>query len=698
MIDIQKDTPIEYSKQSRDYQVFSFLYSALFNQVKLFVDQIENIWTDNIDDKLLLPRSYTLNFIPKYDWDNDDLRGVTNNFRDLLRTKGTTDAIKACLEILARLHNASIQGIEVEILGPGHIRIIIGEEISDFGIIEDLLRYILPAGITYEVVKYANVNSTLPPTEILVNSRFETVEAYDNSELYIPHYSTFGTYPAGGFNEQYAITYNPSEGIPGSGETAINNRIIDKDGHYIRGDFDARFGPGMIVTAQSNAGLEIYIDGTKETRPYNGQIQTIRGYRVFANKDYFDPSLLRYVGGIHDSEASGLNVGLYQMKLDSTDFEYGTSETKYTVIVDNGYLRITGGDLIINIAGNKIVIPYDNLPHTSEVGFEVVSTAPSEGLFDPDRLAARVSGTITATNVGTYYMGLQRSDFSYRDPKVSTLTINVEDGYVQIIPRKVGVNIFGNSETIEYDGKPHVIEGYDIDFDDPLYKEDFISFTGDSEDQRARGKDVGKYDMSLPGKFRNTSDNFEVEFDIYNGFLKITPKNVTVTANDSEKTYGDDDPEFTAKVVGIVTSEDDSEHSLISYTLTRSSEDIQNVGTYSIIPEGESEQGNNTVTYIPGKFIINKAPWKIITDSERKVYDGTKIDRGIPQAIGLKYNDQVELKLSSEDSEDMIDAGTYINELGSWRFINCNSENYLFPTVSEGTLVIEKRPATIICE
>lgn len=640
MIDIQKDTPIEYSKQSRDYQVFSFLYSALFNQVKLFADQIENIWTDNIDDKLLLPRSYTLNFIPKYDWDNDDLRGVTNNFRYLLRTKGTADAIKACLEILARLHNASIQGIDIEIIGPGHIRIIIGEEISDFGIIEDLLRYILPAGITYEVVKYANVNSTLPPTVILVNSKFEELTTYDNSELYIPHFSTFGSYPTGGSNEQYAIPY-----------TATSERPYMKN---------ARFGPGMIITDGEDASLEIYITGKQVTNGYNGQIQFVKGYDVVANKSNFDPALLYYKGG-RDDEASGTNVGMYYMKLDESDFIYDSENpnTEYSIIIDNGYLRITGGELTINIAGNRIIIPYDGQLHTADVDWEVESTIPSEGLFDPSRLVARVSGTVTATDVGTYPFGLQTSDFSYRDPKVDRLNIIVEDGYIQITPRDVKVVVNGNSEELVYDGKDHTVKGYELSFTDTIYKEDFIHFSGTSEDSEASGKNVGTYYMGLPGKFSNTSDNFNVEFDVYNGFLKITPKDVTVTANNSEKTYGDDDPTFTAEVVGIIDSEDDSEHSLISYTIRRDSEDIQDVNTYLIIPEGASEQGNYKVAFISGILTINPADLLIWTNSEEKVYDGLPANR-ILTIEGLKYNDGIECSLTSEE---FINAGDYTNEI-----------------------------------
>ena len=38
MIDTIKMTPIEYSAQSRDYQVIARLYTALFNLSKMYID------------------------------------------------------------------------------------------------------------------------------------------------------------------------------------------------------------------------------------------------------------------------------------------------------------------------------------------------------------------------------------------------------------------------------------------------------------------------------------------------------------------------------------------------------------------------------------------------------------------------------------------------------------------------------------
>ena len=65
MIDVVRQTPLEYSKQSRDYQVLARLYTSLYNMNKMYIDNMD-IWEKDIDNKLTTLRSRTLNFIPKH--------------------------------------------------------------------------------------------------------------------------------------------------------------------------------------------------------------------------------------------------------------------------------------------------------------------------------------------------------------------------------------------------------------------------------------------------------------------------------------------------------------------------------------------------------------------------------------------------------------------------------------------------------
>ena len=76
----------------------------------------------------------------------------------------------------------------------------------------------------------------------------------------------------------------------------------------------------------------------------------------------------------------------------------------------------------------------------------------------------------------------------------------------------------------------------------------------------------------------------------------ITPKPVTVTADDQTKEYGQADPTLTATVEGLVGED------VITYTLSRIEGEA--VGTYDITPAGDAAQGNYAVTFVAGTMKI----------------------------------------------------------------------------------------------
>ena len=101
--------------------------------------------------------------------------------------------------------------------------------------------------------------------------------------------------------------------------------------------------------------------------------------------------------------------------------------------------------------------------------------------------------------------------------------------------------------------------------------------------------------------------------------LKVIPKSVMVAAHNSVKTYGEEEPVFEATVTGLIG--DDT----VEYTISRPDADQQqNVGTYlgAIVANGEREQGNYVVTYIPGDFEIVPAILSLQAQGYTGVYDG----------------------------------------------------------------------------
>ncbi len=107
--------------------------------------------------------------------------------------------------------------------------------------------------------------------------------------------------------------------------------------------------------------------------------------------------------------------------------------------------------------------------------------------------------------------------------------------------------------------------------------------------------DVGTVEVIV----RATNPNYEPCEETI--ILEVFPRPAVVTAIGASKFYGEDDPEFSAVVDGVI---DDF---VIVYTVSRPGAGTdEEPGTYQnvIIPTGEVVQGNYIVTYIPANFSI----------------------------------------------------------------------------------------------
>ena len=86
----------------------------------------------------------------------------------------------------------------------------------------------------------------------------------------------------------------------------------------------------------------------------------------------------------------------------------------------------------------------------------------------------------------------------------------------------------------------------------------------------------------------------EVEFT-------INPAPVTVTVENKTKTFGENDPEFTAKIEGLVNNDSPD---LIKYTFSRT--EGENVGEYTITVKGDEKQGNYVVSFVDATLTITQ--------------------------------------------------------------------------------------------
>ena len=125
-------------------------------------------------------------------------------------------------------------------------------------------------------------------------------------------------------------------------------------------------------------------------------------------------------------------------------------------------------------------------------------------------------------------------------------------------------------------------------------------------------KDVGTIDVTITGKGNYTGTVTRT--------YKITPKSVTVTAEDKTKVFGETDPELTAKVVGTLGND------TVEYKLSRAAGEA--VGKYEITVKGDKLQGNYSVTYATGTLTI----------TSQSIDPGTDPEKPNPDYTGAKVN------------------------------------------------------------
>ncbi|MFO8034404.1 MAG: MBG domain-containing protein [Candidatus Bipolaricaulota bacterium] len=200
-------------------------------------------------------------------------------------------------------------------------------------------------------------------------------------------------------------------------------------------------------------------------------------------------------------------------------------------------------------------------------------------------------------------------------------------------------------------------------------------FTGELE--RVAGEDVDTYAILQGTLSIGNIHNYELAF--IPGTLTINKATASVTADNREKTYGEDTPTLTATVVGEVEGGD-----AIDYSLSTTAEEFSDVGDYDIMVTVGSNP-NYDVTRANATLRIVKADAIVDVGGGTWTYDGTT--RGAAgTAIGAV----------DEDLTDLLYLGeSYANVPGgpvSWSFPGDRNHH---PDSGSGTVRIRPRSIEI---
>ena len=153
MLETRKLTPAVYYNQSRDFQLLGRVCEAVFNYMKTTTDMV-NKFPYLVNDKDFVDLALiTVGFIPKHNYVTKQLLGILSSFATIIKYKGTKKAIELTVKTLLKSEGLFVtdddQFIQVD---ENTVLIFISEKLSDLTLLYDILEYILPAGMSYQII------------------------------------------------------------------------------------------------------------------------------------------------------------------------------------------------------------------------------------------------------------------------------------------------------------------------------------------------------------------------------------------------------------------------------------------------------------------------------------------------------------------------------------------------------------------
>ncbi len=178
MIKLQNLTPEVYYKQSRDFQFIGRLYDVVLNMAKTNSDLIYGIpSTDDAGSDLIDLLVLTLGFKNQHSYNIRQLSAICSIFPTILRKKGSQEAIELVCKALLNaegINDTAIVEVENNV-----VHIYITSSLTDLSLLRDILDYILPAGLSCQIIRTNIIEVPTATTDI---KSLDNVKEWHNSD------------------------------------------------------------------------------------------------------------------------------------------------------------------------------------------------------------------------------------------------------------------------------------------------------------------------------------------------------------------------------------------------------------------------------------------------------------------------------------------------------------------------------------
>ena len=493
-----------------------------------------------------------------------------------------------------------------------------------------------PEDFTNRNANFSNVKFVIEDGQLVIEKRKVTLTSGSGEKVYDGTALTNDTVTVGGadgFADGEGAAYDVTGSRTDVGES--DNTFTYTLNKGTKADnYDIKTENGTLTVTPVTAKVTVTITGNTASEKYDGSEKTASGYGVSISNEKYTEADFEFKG---NAEVKGTDANTYPMGLTAANFTNKSANfTNVEFVVTDGSLTINKRSVTLTSASDSKV--YDGTALTNDK----VTVGGADGFADGEGAEYNVTGT--QTNVGS-----SDNTFTYtlnKGTKADNYDIKTENGTLTVTPvtDKVTVTITEKSGTATYDGKEHIVSGYEsMTADNPLYDEDSVE-ENPTVMWTAKGTNVGEYPVGIvAGDFKNTNANFtNVEFVVVDGALEITPAPVTLQAPIASKTY-DGEPlkaeDYVHSYVEGVNFADDFAAVILtgSQTLVGSSASL----ITEVIPEEGKQLKNYNFTFVPGTLTVTDGTGDDPVKPENVV---TKTH--IPKDMGYNRGDKVTFTIS----------------------------------------------------
>lgn len=186
MIETKNLVPEVYYNRSRDFQLLGRTYDIIFNYLKTNIDTIyNNPYSENLDNKLISLVAATLGFKEIHEYNTKQLKALCSAFSYFLLNKGTKKSIQDLLNLILNVENTQDQKQqEIVVEEEDHLVIVyIPTDIPDLSLFEDVLTYILPAGVSYRIIREIVISAEDVETNLAVGNERNILRILSGSQF-----------------------------------------------------------------------------------------------------------------------------------------------------------------------------------------------------------------------------------------------------------------------------------------------------------------------------------------------------------------------------------------------------------------------------------------------------------------------------------------------------------------------------------